>query len=556
MGGGVQGYRKYLALSERSRSLLWVLTVALAVLIPFVGKPFHLDDPFWIWTAQQIQKHPLDFYGYQVNWFGSLDWIYKITKTPPLFSYLLALWGYGFGLTELSCHIFMLLVGLAAVYGMFRMAEEMSCSPFLATTISITCPLFVMSSTVVMCDLLMLMFWIWSLVWWYRALAVRSALFFLVSSLLSAACVLTKYNGVLLLPLLFLAAVFQQKKLTRSLFYLAIPAFFLLLYNWFSARLYHESLLKEVFFYLFNKKTHTPFLFLQPCATAFAFVGGGVFGGWPFSLLLVKKRELLIIALMSAGLLWSISSTAINLIWAVQCAIWIFGGIIILWLTVREGLERADSTNIVLGTWLLITFFFAVFFNWSINGRGMITLLPAVGLMIARARPEWGQMPRARILFWASPALLCSWLVGYADFSMASVAKSAADTLTSEFNRQNPARRTLWFEGHWGFQYYMEKNGAKAIDFYESPVKADDVLVVPINNADLQAPPADVSLLRKLEFPIAVPITVMNRTTQAGYYAHSWGSLPFVFGLRGVESIYVFSFLNARRGLVDRERHK
>jgi hypothetical protein len=44
--------------------------VTLAILLPFIGKPLHIDDPVFLWCARQIQSHPFDFYGFKVNWFG------------------------------------------------------------------------------------------------------------------------------------------------------------------------------------------------------------------------------------------------------------------------------------------------------------------------------------------------------------------------------------------------------------------------------------------------------------------------------------------------------
>ena len=38
---------------------------------------------------------------------------------------------------------------------------------------------------------------------------------------------------------------------------------------------------------------------------------------------------------------------------------------------------------------------------------------------------------------------------------------------------------TLWFQGHWGFQYYAQEIGAKPLDVTRSVVDNGDVLVVP-----------------------------------------------------------------------------
>jgi hypothetical protein len=43
----------------------WTLTLATrAALLPFLAKPFNIDDPLFIWTAHQIQSHPANPYGF------------------------------------------------------------------------------------------------------------------------------------------------------------------------------------------------------------------------------------------------------------------------------------------------------------------------------------------------------------------------------------------------------------------------------------------------------------------------------------------------------------
>src|SRR2546422_5508119 len=50
----------------KTQALLVLITAA--ALAPFLNKAFHIDDPLFLWMAQQIAKHPLDPYGFDVNW--------------------------------------------------------------------------------------------------------------------------------------------------------------------------------------------------------------------------------------------------------------------------------------------------------------------------------------------------------------------------------------------------------------------------------------------------------------------------------------------------------
>ena len=72
---------------------LWLGAGTVALLAPFVGKAFHIDDPIFLWTAEQIVQAPADFFGFAVNWYGVSEPMHMINKNPPLVSYYLALVG-------------------------------------------------------------------------------------------------------------------------------------------------------------------------------------------------------------------------------------------------------------------------------------------------------------------------------------------------------------------------------------------------------------------------------------------------------------------------------
>jgi hypothetical protein len=87
-----------------------------------------------------------------------------------------------------------------------------------------------------------------------------------------------------------------------------------------------------------------------------------------------------------------------------------------------------------------------------------------------------------------------------------------------------PAR--VWYVGHWGFQYYAEREGMQAVEPGASQLEAGDVLVVPdpLLSAQRIALPSDrVALIHSLDVNDVIPW----RTVPA-YYR---GSSPL--GVRG-----------------------
>jgi hypothetical protein len=105
------------------------------MLLPFLAKPFHMDDPLFLWSAEQIARDPLDFYGTTVNWYGNAQPLSAITKNPPLVPYAIA------GVTRLApptervLHAAFLLPAIAATVGTACLAARLAAPPALAALV-------------------------------------------------------------------------------------------------------------------------------------------------------------------------------------------------------------------------------------------------------------------------------------------------------------------------------------------------------------------------------------------------------------------------------------
>jgi len=77
--------------------MLLASALPVLLLIPFLGKAFHIDDPLFLYTAQHILDDPLDFYGFPVNWYATAMPMHEVNQNPPLLAYYLAPFGALFG---------------------------------------------------------------------------------------------------------------------------------------------------------------------------------------------------------------------------------------------------------------------------------------------------------------------------------------------------------------------------------------------------------------------------------------------------------------------------
>jgi hypothetical protein len=167
-------------------------------------------------------------------------------------------------------------------------------------------------------------------------------------------------------------------------------------------------------------------------------------------------------------------------------------------------------------------------------------MVPAVCLLLMR-RLETRELLRgwSSTLLLLGPlgvSLLIALLVARADYKLADSARTAASFMTRKLGVPPNA---IWFEGHWGFQYYMEKLGAKALDRDDLHLSPNEVIVVPVRGSYLFPLPGDqIASCSEHEFIASKWLATMS--AGAGYYSDAWGPLPFVFCSAPAEKYLVF----------------
>jgi hypothetical protein len=528
-------------LAQHPATLLALAT--LAVLLPFIGKPFNIDDPLFVWVAQHIQAHPLDPYGFKVNWYSYEMPLWALTKNPPLACYYLALVGSVFGWSENLLHGAMLLPAIAAVVGTYRLAARFCKHPFWAALLALFTPVFLVSSTTVMCDVMMLAFWIWAVVFWMEGTERKRPGYFAVAALLMTLAALTKYFGACVIPLVAVWSLGRKQPLKDWLPWLAIPAAALVAYQFATRALYGRGLLADAGSYAAG-------IHQSSLVTALAFTGGCLAIVTFFVPLLWARREFLI------ALGASLATTAIFLFAVkspfhappnagqiVQIALWVFGAVSLFAITLADLYRRRDADSLLLTCWVLGTFAFAAFFNWIVNGRSLLPMAIPAGILVVRRleqRRDAGVKfsPVTLLAPGIAGALLAVW-VAAADYSLALAPKVAARAVHSAYG--NDTHR-LWFQGHWGFQYYLEKYGASALDLQHLELTQGDYIAMPSDNSNVYPLKEPVAELKTFAVPISGWLSTMNKETGAGFYASLWGPLPFALGATKPQIVTVFAY--------------
>ncbi|MBI4115484.1 MAG: glycosyltransferase family 39 protein [Candidatus Omnitrophica bacterium] len=529
------------------------VAVTLACLLPFINKAFHIDDTLFIWAAKHIQANPLDFYGFTVNWYGFKHPMAEVMKNPPLASYYLALFGGLFEWKEVVLHIAYLIPAVFFALGTFYLAKDLCSNPLLASLASILTPVFLVSSTNVMCDTMMATFWIWAVVFWRQGIKEDKWTKLLLGGLLIAVSTLTKYFGMALLPLLILYTFLEKRKLGTWILFLIIPTIILAGYQWATHMLYGRGLLLDAASYATETKWKHGGQLFSHGLTGLSFTGGCVSTALFYFPFLWRRRAAVGMFILSTFLLtlwaflfgsadsFSLRSVDQSLRWSflLQFDVMILGGLSILGFAVIDFLHSKDADSLLLVLWVLGTFIFATFINWTVNGRSVLPMVPAAGILLTRrlerTNPQWKGMKAFLLLI--APALLAL-LVTHADYSWANAARSASKAIRKIIQtRQNG---TVWFQGHWGFQYYMESLGTKPLEANASEGSIGDLIVMPGNNSNpLILQKELLKGIDILQFELD-GIGTMTPELGAGFYSDLWGPLPFAIGPVDPDKYFIF----------------
>jgi len=198
--------------------------------------------------------------------------------------------------------------------------------------------------------------------------------------------------------------------------------------------------------------------------------------------------------------------------------------------------------------WIVGIFVFATRINWTINGRSLLPMLPAVAILVGR---RLDQQPEPATIY-KKPGLALAVLAGAmvclitvnADYNFANSARRAARDICQKHLQ---ADHTLWFQGHWGFQYYMEQRGAKALDSRLTLLKPKDIVIIPsegVSTFDMST-----NLMRfvgTFEYAPNPHFSTTSLSAGAGFYAAVIGPFPFSLGRIEPERYYVFEATHSR----------
>jgi hypothetical protein len=506
------------------RAAALILLVALC--LPFLGKAHGIDDPLHLAAARRVLEAPWDPFGGSSFWHERPTTLFHDLYNPPLASYLLALPVAIDGGSELSVHLLMLALACGALLACAWAGEALGAAPRFLPLLAASPAL----ATAALSALTDVPFLLMSALAW--GLALRGRL--VAAGLLSASSALTKYAGLLNLPLGALAARGRTRRWWLGP--LVAVAVFVLYGLW--------NLATQGELHIAAAGSRQAFGLEQQARLALSLLMALGLAGLPAVLGLLRWTASQAIVALLAGFLgaaclhvatWSIAST---LLAAVAAA----AGAALLWAAASASRSTTAPTFAVAALWTFAAYL-ALFVYFG-AARYALPLLPPLLWLLERGgrlEPE-----PSRLRFGASLGIGCGLTLAvlWGDAGHANAWRTAAERLP-------PASRGFSI-GHWGFQWYAAQRGYAPLAPREV-LRAGDLVAQP-RGVHAQTHSLAHQALLSDRGRIRVPspaVRVMDRTVGAGFYSDAWGLLPFAVRPGAFEEVSLREVPGWLAGLMD-----
>jgi hypothetical protein len=113
------------------------------------------------------------------------------------------------------------------------------------------------------------------------------------------------------------------------------------------------------------------------------------------------------------------------------------------------------------------------------------------------------------------PAAVITLLVATANYQQAGTGRTAARDIAAKYKS---ASQQLCFEGHGGFQYYMERMAAQPLDIEKTSLQPGDIVVVPELGIRTPFPRYSVGWVEHFHYVPTLPLILTgNSGTGSGW---------------------------------------
>lgn len=533
-------------------SLILLGLAVLAVCLPFIFKAFRMDDTFFVWLGQVKLDDPwalgLADHGYEGRFFP----VYLDTHPPLFTSFVALLLAVSGGASEAGLHLGFAMFPLLAAFSMFFLARRFTDSPLVPALLLVVTPGFMVMSQSVMTDIPALALWLASVASYIYAVDREDGRLLALAAAAVSLAVLTTYQSLSLLPLLFLYTLLRRRISVHNLLPLAAGLLvFLAIVAFYLAQTGNLPKLS----YSIGVNLTASFIANKILAILSVIGGAVILPLFMIAGLLKGRREYLVFSgifvLLLGVFLYRASTGQYTAVAAMLQGIFYAAGALAVYRFINTGADSAfsgrrsgrDLDNIFLILWIGGVIAYTLVLLPYASTRYLLTLFPPVILMFVRyARsvfPGKRSWLRFSVAMLAVTALM-GLAVSLADYRLAGVYRDFGGSWPRQLAQDG---HKVWFAGEFGLRYYLEESGATYLTADDNSPRAGDYVVV---SRELIAHFLSPELEDRLELEQSIgydsswPVRVSDPGSQAGFYDQFHGYLPWSLSAEPVETIDIY----------------
>jgi len=519
--------------------------------LPFINKPFHIDEPLFLYSARSINKNIVMPYNFSFPAENRIRTGFDGFTNPPLNSYFIALISHFFGEREMVLHSFFIIFAIFASFSILMLSSLFVKNTLLATFLSITTPVFILQSHSLMPDIAVLGFWCFAIYFFVKGLNEYNKRLLFLSSVFISLALLSRYNGILLILLLFIYSLLNRNKISLHILYLLIPIFVFVLWCLHNIFLYGRMhilspIMISLSFYM-NFRNILPRVILN-----FIYIGSLMIFPVCFAFLFLlkvsydRKKYLiitLILYLLSFLYLYYLRNSLFNLIFYSFIAAFCF--LFFIWVILESSQLRNDSSkfnifkdDLFLFIWILMIIAFQSSLYFTAPKFTLLILPPIVFLLFRLLERRY-----SNLIGYTKIVILISVTLGFficiADHLQAIFDSKEIPKILKDYSRKY--RKTLWIidqDRSWG--YYIPEEFSAIYNQHEFK-EGDLILGTPyffkeaINKKDLYVAESE-TIYYKASFP-----KICNLKNNVFLYFDGFGKyLPYSLSLEKVPMFIIW----------------
>lgn len=543
------------AAPDSRRDLLLAGLFALAVGLPFVNKPFHIDDTIVLAVTRQILKDPLHPLAGTANWFGSVEPMFRVTTNPPLISYYLAPLVLRFGYCEVALHAAMLLFLVVLAAAMVDLSRRFCRGSWWPVLFVVASPATVVSNNV-MRDTAMTALVAAAVALFIRGVDEDRWKPLLAGSLLAGCAVLVKYSGVVVFPVCvaYVLLCGRQPLKRRPAALAWLLAGLALVGLWCAQNVWAHG---EMHLQYLLAKKRTVLSWQEHGYSALTIIGACCFLTPAMVAGALGSRSWWRVALYAPAvpLVW----TAVHhhfqpppdgqyLLWAELggCLFWVIGVEVVLFLltavgravvrrpeTPGDGTAAAWRDELFLAFWLFLVTYFSIRYVLFPAVRHLLPALGPLCLLSMRAlqrlsRPSV-RVETAALAVCLGAQMVVTFWVGAADYAYAGTYRRYVRAVAPLLRT---ARGRVWFMGNWGWQFYARAAGWKLIATNGPLPHTGDLIIVPDRVHKGPLPDGLEGRLERVSettYRTRLHLFTMNDFAGGSFYAVVGRNVPYYF---------------------------